>query len=151
MITIFLGSSKAAKSQAKFVIDALSSDTVRFLPWWDTFQPGATLLERINEISPKVDSALFLFSPEHEAVIRKADKEIPNLNVLFEFGYFYGRLGKERVAMLKFGEFYLPSDFGGYIHIAGSKQFKRNKSVTLDNQTKHAFTKWAEGIQASKV
>lgn len=149
MTTIFLGSSKAAKSQAKLVIDALTSETVKFFPWWEAFPAGATLLERLNEIRSKVDGALFLFSPESEAVIRKKDKWIPNLNVLFEFGYFYGCLGKEKVAMLKFGEFYLPSDFDGYIHITGNKCFKHGKSVVLNKQTKKAFEKWAQVTDAS--
>ena len=36
---------------------------------------------------------------------------IPNLNVLFEFGYLYGFLGKEKVAMLRYGEFYLSNTY----------------------------------------
>lgn len=140
--TIFLGSSSAAKSQAKLVIKSLSSETVTFLPWWEAFLPGTTTLEQINKIPSKVDAALFVFSPETETVIRKRNKWIPNLNVLFEFGHFYGCLGKGKVVMLKFGKFYLPSDLKGYTYITGSKQFKHGKSVALAKQTKHIFDKW---------
>jgi len=126
--TIFLGSSLAAKSQAKALVAKLSGPTLEFLPWWETFTPGRTLLEELDDVREQVDGALLLFSPESSTIIRKVDYDIPNLNVLFEFGYFYGHFGKEKVAMLKYGDFYLPSDLGGYIHIFGSKGFKRSLS-----------------------
>ena len=88
--TIFLGSSSAAKSQAKAIVKALSGPTLEFLPWWETFTPGRTLLDELDEIRGKVNGALLLFSPESNTSIRKTNYEIQNLNVLFEFGYFYG-------------------------------------------------------------
>jgi len=144
--TLFIGSSSAAKSQAKAVVKALSSDTLEFLPWWDAFTPGKTLLEELDAIRGKVDGALLLFSPEAETVIRKDKKFVPNLNVLFEFGYFYGHFGKQKVAMLKYGEFFLPSDFGGYIWIPGSTFFKRSAVVQVGEGTKTAFKKWIQQL-----
>ena len=101
--TIFVGSSGAAKSQAKAVIKAFKSATLDFVPWWDAFTAGRTLLEDLDNIRKKVDGAVLLFSPESRTTIRKKKYEMPNLNVLFEFGYFYGHFGKEKVAMLKYG------------------------------------------------
>ena len=126
--TIFIGSSTAAKSQAKAVVQEFSGPTLAFLPWWEAFSPGNTLLSELDSIRDRVDGALLLFSPESTSTIRGSTHALPNLNVLFEFGYFYGHFPKNKVAMLKYGEFYLPSDFGGYIHIAGSKFFKRGLS-----------------------
>jgi predicted nucleotide-binding protein len=144
--TLFVGSSSAAKSQAKAVVKALSSDTLEFLPWWEAFTPGKTLLEELDEIRDKVDGALLLFTPESETVIRKDTKFIPNLNVLFEFGYFYGHFGKEKVALLKYGEFFFPSDFGGYIYIQGSSFFKRGSVVQVGTKTKKNFKKWIQQL-----
>lgn len=141
---IFLGSSSGAKSQAKAVAKALSGPTLNFLPWWDSFTPGRTLLEDLDSIRGKVDGALLVFSPESTTTIRKVDYEIPNLNVLFEFGYFYGHFGKEKVAMLKYGDFYLPSDLGGYVHISGSKHFKRGAAVAVGKRTTTEFTRWVQ-------
>ena len=139
---VFLGSSSAAKSQAKEVIRALTTSTLRFIPWWDAFTPGRTLLEELDAIREKVNCALLLFSPEATAEVRKTKVEVPNLNVLFEFGYFYGYFGKERVAMLKYGDFYLPTDLGGYVHISGSKFFKRGAVVKVGKRTTREFERW---------
>ena len=140
--TIFLGSSSAAKSQAKAVLKAFSGPTLQFLPWWDAFTPGRTLLEELDAIRGRVAGALLLFSPESRTKVRGRAQELPNLNVLFEFGYLYGALGKQKVAMLRYGDFYLPSDLGGYIHIFGSKSFKRGKLVQVGKRTRSEFTRW---------
>jgi predicted nucleotide-binding protein len=74
--------------------------------------------------------------------VRGHKQEIPNLNVLFELGYFYGHFGKQRVAMLKYGDFYLPSDLGGYVHIFGSSTFKRGSSIKVGQRTRREFQRW---------
>ena len=144
--TIFIGSSSAAKSQAMALVKKFEGPTVEFIPWWDTFTPGRTLLEELDSIRDQVNGALLVFSPESETQIRKQKKQIPNLNVLFEFGYFYGHFGKEKVAMIRYGDFYLPSDFGGYIWITGSKFFKRGAVVQVGKRTKSDFTKWIQKL-----
>jgi predicted nucleotide-binding protein len=141
---LFLGSSSAAKSQAKAVAARLATADVAFLPWWEAFTPGRTLLEELDAIRGKVGGALLLFSPEAEATVRGRSVQTPNLNVLFEFGYFYGHFKKERVAMLKYGDFYLPSDFGGYIHIFGSTYFKRGAVVAVGKRTTSEYARWLE-------
>ena len=89
---------------------------------------------------------MLLFSPESTTRIRKKEYSLPNLNVLFEFGYFYGHFGKKKVAMIKYGDFYLPSDFGGYVHINGSKFFKRGAVVQVGKQTTAEFTRWVSQL-----
>jgi predicted nucleotide-binding protein len=86
--TLFLGSSSAAKSQAKAVLKAIISPTLKVLPWWDAFTAGHTLLEDLDRIRATVGGALMIFSPEAESTVRGNTVQIPNLNVLFEFGYF---------------------------------------------------------------
>src|SRR5438128_975830 len=144
--TLFIGSSSAAKSQARAIVKALTSDTLEFLSWWDAFTPGKTLLEELDAVRDRVDGALLVFSPEAQTVIRKDKKFVPNLNVLFEFGYFYGHFGKQKVAMVKYGDFFLPSDFGGYIWITGSKFFKRSAVVQVGRRTKTDFKKWIQHL-----
>ena len=144
--TVFIGSSAAARSQAKRIVRGFESATLAFLPWWDAFTAGRTLLEDLDNIVNKVDAALLLFSPEADSTVRGNTVHVPNLNVLFEFGYFYGHLGKDKVAMLKYGEFYLPSDFGGYIHIFGSTYFKRGAVVKVGKRTESEFERWVAQV-----
>ena len=83
-----------------------------------------------------------LLSPEGESTVRGKRVMTPNLNVLFEFGYFYGHFGPERVAILRYGDFYLPSDLDGYIHISGSKSFRRSAAVKVGKRTVTDFGRW---------
>jgi predicted nucleotide-binding protein len=144
--TLFIGSSAAAKSQAKAVVAKLSSQTLKFLPWWEAFTAGRTLLEDLDTIRSKVDGAILLFSPDAESTVRGNTVQTPNLNVLFEFGYFYGHFGKQKTAILKYGDFYMPSDFGGYIHIFGSTFFKRSRVVQVGKRTEKEFGKWLAAL-----
>ncbi len=143
---VFLGSSTAAKSQAKAIVKAFTSATLEFFPWWEHFTAGRTLLEELDAVRGNVEGALLLFSPESITTIRKKEYNVPNLNVLFEFGYFYGHFGKKRVAMLKYGDFYLPSDLGGYIHIFGSKFFKRGAVAQVGKRTTSEFGRWVSKL-----
>jgi len=143
---LFIGSAAAAKSQAKALVNALTSATLEFLPWWDAFTPGSVLLSELEQIPTQVDGAVLVFSPEAQATVRKNTVMVPNLNVMFEFGYFYGMLGHTKVVMVKYGDFYLPSDFGGYIHIFGSTFFERNKVCPVGTRTKTEFGKWLAAL-----
>lgn len=140
--TIFLGSSSAAKAQARAVARAFGGPTLAFLPWWEAFTAGRTLLEELDAVRARVDGALLLLAPESTSRIRRKTYQVPNLNVLFEFGYFYGHFGKRRVAMLRYGEVYLPSDLGGYIHISGSRAFRRGAAIPVGQRTTREFGRW---------
>lgn len=147
MTTIFIGSSAAAKSQARAIIRAFARPGLKFLPWWNAFTAGRTLLKDLDSIRGRIDAALLLFSPESSTRIRNKRHDVPNLNVLFELGYFYGHFGESRVAMIRYGEFYLPSDLGGYIHIAGSGTFRRGKAVPVGKRTAHELERWIAAVK----
>lgn len=144
--TVFVGSSAAAKAQARAIVRHFASPKLKFLPWWDAFTAGRTLLKDLDQVRGRVDGALLVFSPESTTRIRNKRQELPNLNVLFELGYFYGHFGEKKVAMVKYGEFYLPSDLGGYIHIAGSRSFRRGRAVPVGKRTAREFERWAASL-----
>ena len=139
---LFIGSSSAAKSQAKKFVETLTSPTLKFVPWWDNITPGQILLDELDAIYKQVDGAVLLFSPESESTIRNDKKQIPNLNVMFEFGYFLGAFERRKIAMVKYGEFFLPSDFGGYQWIHGSKGFRRGGVQAISARTQTEFGRW---------
>jgi len=143
-ITLFLASSSAARAQAKAFAAAVSTESIKFLPWWEAFTPGRTLLAELESLRSRVHGAVLIFSPESSATIRGKTVEIPNLNVLFEFGFHFGAFPRERVAIVKYGEFYLPSDLAGYIHIAGSSSFRRGSAAKVGKRTKEEFVRWIE-------
>lgn len=148
---IFVGSSTAAKTQAKVFIDGCKNPYIEFLPWWEQFTPGKTLLEELNDLKNTVNAAILIFTPEASSTnLKGTEIVIPNLNVLFEFGFFYSALGKDHVSIVKYSNVYLPSDLSGYIHINGSKFFKPNGAVTLGKKTKNEFDKWIECMLSKK-
>ncbi len=144
--TIFLASSGSSKNQANALLKEFTTPTLEFLPWWEAFTPGKTLLGALDEIKNKVNGALILLSPEAPATMRGNSVAIPNQNVLFEFGFFYGALGAQKVGVVKYGDFYLPSDLGGYIHISGSKFSQNGKIAPIGKKTKTDFEKWIQQL-----
>lgn len=140
--TIFLASSGGSKNQANALVNEFTTATLEFLPWWKAFTPGKTLLGELDAIKNKIDGALILLSPEAPATMRGNSVAIPNQNVLFEFGFFYGALGAQKVGVIKYGEYYLPSDLGGYIHISGSKFSQPGKIAQIGKRTKDDFKNW---------
>lgn len=48
------------------------------------------LLEELTRIRKHAHRAILILSPEFKTEIRGSEHAIPNLNVLFEFGFFYG-------------------------------------------------------------
>ena len=141
-LKIFIGSSLAGRPQAKALVKALRSKTVSFLPWWEVFKPGSIFLENMDLLRDKLDGALLVFSPEEAEKIEKSTMEMPSMEVLFEFCYLCGHLGKGRVAMVKYGEYFLPKDFGGYVWITGNKEFRRGRAVVVEENTKADFLAW---------
>lgn len=143
---IFIGSSAAARPQAKAFARKLEGPALEFLPWWDAFTAGRTLLEDLDEIKDRIDAAILVMSPESESTIRGNTVQIPNLNVLFELGFLAGHLGRHRVAMVRYGDFYLPSDLAGYVHISGSSVFRRGGVVRVGKRTIADFARWVEQV-----
>jgi len=147
MTKIFVGSSKAAKCQATALIKGCARSDVTFLPWWNEFRAGRTLLEELTRIRKHAHRAIVILSPEFKTEIAGSEHAIPNLNVLFEFGFFYGALGRANVAVVRYGEIHLPSDLGGYIHITGSKHFTPRRAVAVGKRTKEEFARWLHPLR----
>ena len=111
---------------------ALKTDVERFLreiglePVVLHRQPdeGATIIEKFEKHSD-VGYAFILLTPDEIAyTIDQKDLEDQERNkenrarpnVIFEFGYFVGRLGRSRVCCLHKGEVVIPSDLDGLIY-----------------------------------
>lgn len=85
---------------------------------------GATIIEKFEEHS-NVGYVFVLLTPDEIAYTvdqdplsdpdRKKERRA-RPNVIFEFGYFVGKLGRERVCCLHKGETAIPSDLSGLIY-----------------------------------
>lgn len=85
---------------------------------------GLTIIEKFEKHSD-VGYAFILLTPDEIAYIKADDIKDDNErqkeyrarpNVIFEFGYFVGKLGRSRVCCLYTGDVSLPSDLSGMIY-----------------------------------
>ena len=91
----------------------------------DRFKAGETIPERFEREALQADAALVLFTPDDEAASLLGPEGEPlssddlrvraraRQNVSLEYGWFWGRLGRDRVLLLLKGELELPSDLVG--------------------------------------
>lgn len=93
---------------------------------------GQTIIEKFERHSD-VGYAFILLTPDEIAYLRgeesrpdsERSKELrARPNVIFEFGYFVGKLGRSRVCCLHTGGVSLPSDVSGMIYKAYSKSIE---------------------------
>ena len=98
-------------------------------------QPGATqtLIEKFERAALDCAFAIALVTPDD--MVKKAGKASwqARPNVLFELGWFYGRLGPHRLLVLKRGEgTALPSDLGGIMTLDFSKSVRETLASLRD-------------------
>tara|TARA_R110002095_G_scaffold51046_1_gene44679 strand:- start:935 stop:1690 length:756 start_codon:yes stop_codon:yes gene_type:complete len=80
---------------------------------------GNTIIEKFESYS-NVEFAIVLLTPD-DVGSAKAEKPLlqkrARQNVIFEFGYFIGKLGRDRVCALHCDDIELPSDYHGVLYI----------------------------------
>lgn len=112
---IFIGSSVEGLSVAYSIQQNLTHDAD--VTVWDqgVFELSKTTIESLLEILGKSDFGIFVFSPDDISIIRKENQNIVRDNVIFEFGLFIGKLGRQRVYFVipSNTEFHLPTDLLG--------------------------------------
>lgn len=118
---VFLGSSQEAVkrgtlSEISVWIEQKDHTPV---PWNKPglFLPGKYILERIIEISKKVDAAVFIFGEDDKIWYRGDSTTQARDNVMIEYGLFAGILGKDKVVICVDGRPRTPSDLSGIIVI----------------------------------
>lgn len=94
---------------------------------------GRTIIEKFEEHSD-VTFAVVLLTPDdvgHSARSEEVAHRRARQNVVFELGYFIGRLGRHRVCALHKSSLELPSDYSGivYIQMDGAWKFELAKEL----------------------
>lgn len=80
---------------------------------------GKTIIEKFGTFS-EVGFAIILLTPDDKGYLASdsdAIKSRARQNVIFEQGYFIGKLGRERVVALVRGDIELPSDVSGIMYV----------------------------------
>lgn len=79
---------------------------------------GRTIIEKFEDSADDVGFAVVLLTPDDLAKSAKSDIPDPRArqNVIFELGFFAGKLGRGRVCLLRKGHVEIPSDLYGVIY-----------------------------------
>lgn len=95
---------------------------------------GRTIIEKFEDHS-SVAFAVVILSPDDMGYLKDTNstqKPRARQNVIFELGYFYGKLGRDRVCVLLTGEMEQPSDIDGVTYIPVNEgEWKLNLSKEL--------------------
>ena len=80
---------------------------------------GRTIIEKFEDYA-KVQFAVAIFSPDDQGALSDDIEHLrprSRQNVIFEFGYFIGKLGRNRTCALIKGDVEIPSDYSGVLYI----------------------------------
>lgn len=141
---IFIGSSSEGLAIAKFIQAELNKEFDCIL-WNDevVFGANTSYLDSLLKAASMFDFGLLLATKDDKTDKRLKIFDVPRDNVIFEFGLFIGRIGKNRAFVLKEKEVELPSDLQG-IHI---ESFERENDPSQSASLKRAIKKFKKNIK----
>lgn len=81
---------------------------------------GRTIIEKFEQTAETVGYAIVLLTPDDAGTLKGADnlQDRARQNVIYELGYFAGKLGRGRVCLLQKGKVEIPSDLHGVVYIS---------------------------------
>jgi predicted nucleotide-binding protein len=100
---------------------------------------GRTMIEKFEHYARSVNLVFVIVSPDDK--MASGDVYRVRQNVIFEMGYFYGKLGREsgRIVLLHKGGLEFPSDIAGIIYIditngveAAGEMIRREVSAVIN-------------------
>ncbi|WP_196374152.1 MULTISPECIES: TIR domain-containing protein, partial [Vibrio] len=84
----------------------------------EQFSGSKTIIEKIEHYADQACYAIVLYTPCDRGA--KANEKSPKYrarqNVVFEHGYFIGKLGRDKVTAVVKGDIELPNDFSGVVY-----------------------------------
>lgn len=136
---IFIGSSKEGLNIAQKVKNFFSADFECSIWTDDIFQYNESYLETLLKEANLFDYGILIFTKDDFTKSRDNYFDSPRDNVVFEFGLFLGRLGRDNAFILQEENVKLPSDLFGITHATFKykkpRVFCSQKNVTIDEKT----------------
>jgi CRP/FNR family cyclic AMP-dependent transcriptional regulator len=115
-VRVFIISSAEGLEISRAVQNAFAHDTFLVQPWHEgVFRAAKYPIENLERELDQSDFAIAICQPDDLTTSRGKDSPTPRDNVIFELGFFMGRLGRHRAILLEPAgeEMKLPSDLSG--------------------------------------
>jgi Predicted nucleotide-binding protein containing TIR-like domain/Histidine-specific methyltransferase, SAM-dependent len=87
--------------------------------WDELFPTGTSYLDALARIAS--DFVVVVFTGDDTAMVRNESLVVPRDNVIFELGYFTGRMSPRRVILVAEQGIKIPSDYAGISHVSYKK------------------------------
>lgn len=128
---IFLvhGHDVAAREQVTIFLERMGLDVISLD---QQYNAGKTVIEKFED-NADVHFAVVLLTGDD--IGGKGPDELrprPRQNVIFELGFFMGRLKRDRVCAIRSGEVELPSDIGGMVWLSLEGRWKKDLAIELE-------------------
>lgn len=97
---------------------------------------GRTVIEKFEECSKAAAYAVVLLTPDDIGYVKGNPQnahERARQNVIFELGFFFGKLGRGKVSAIYKDEVELPSDYSGVLFIPWSGNWENKLIAELTN------------------
>jgi CAP12/Pycsar effector protein, TIR domain len=121
--TVFIGSSREQLPTARALARQLGEFATATV--WDRapFELNQSIFDGLLHAAKDSDYAVFVFEPDDLAVVRDSNLRTVRDNVLFEFGLFVGRIGRERAFWISSHQsnWHVPTDLDGLTHLVYSR------------------------------
>lgn len=98
---VFIGSSTESRDIANALQESLTDDLDAFLWSQLGFELSRDVIDTLEHNMNEFDFGVFIFGPDDEVTLRGERAATVRDNVLFEFGLFMGRLGRERTFIVR--------------------------------------------------
>lgn len=116
-VKLFIGSSGSSVKAARLIKEEFTRRGCGDVHVWDegVFTLNRGVLERLLEVASTYDFAVMIWGPDDVTESKKESEASPRDNVVFECGLFMGRLGRDRVFIVrdKTVNIKIPTDFAG--------------------------------------
>ena len=130
---IFIGSSTEGLDIAQKVKNFFSPDFECSLWTDDIFKYNENYLETLLKEANLFDYGILVFTKDDFTKSREKQFDSPRDNVVFEFGLFLGRLGRDNAFILQEGNVKLPSDLFGITH--ATFNYKKPKKLCFKKES----------------
>lgn len=133
-VFIVHGRDESMKFQVKDFIKNIGLEPVILHEQLDN---GQTVIEKFLNEAKEVDYAIVLFSPDDEGKLKNSDEDLKSRarqNVILEYGFFVGVLGRENTFALVKNDIELPNDMSGLIYCEYRDEWKIKISKSLTSR-----------------